>query len=437
MVDLKDHQESLERLVSWQNVTNLEFLRLGRTALYKLDSPIPILNSDKLIRSLKIKGIGAKISRDIPLLQPTSFSVQNPNPHFGITDGGEFVPIYSDPAPIGGITISRAKKEFEIAEHLFQYDCPSVIPLQVYQYNDLSFFSEKNQSSEPLGVVITGLLDEHDLRADSVFDYPNLSPDKQKVIHRWAEMLNVPRGENMRIALIAAISKLFGKTIRKFSESDLYRYSGAPDNYSYSEITGEVFLIDLDSVSILSDLSDNEKPLQVVRDAASGIAYLLAFLTNPKWVNDFSEKSVIQFNPFRELLIGYYSEVDQRYIHDLSEVIIKYYQDVRKQALTYFDSVSEITNVRTVDEFGEYLSNSYKRPWISRGDTFSYLIPLCWLLHQQSKLKYKWSSSISIENLFERIGKLSDPTVNSKEFISSKTASSVIAALRPFLSTSA
>lgn len=430
-VDLKADRKTLRSLVQWKN-KHPYFDRVGRSATYILKKPIYVSEPDYSIESVKIKGVGVRINSSI-ILQPTSISVENPNPHWGIGKNSEFIPIKSSSAPIGGITISRAVREFEIAKHLFNHSCPSVIPLQVYQYTDPGmYFMNSVNEPEPLGVVITGFSDRICLRADSIFNYHKLSVKEKEIIDSWADKLGINGQYNKQINLISAVSKLYGKTIRKFSESGLYRYSGAPDNYSYSLKTGKVFLIDLDSVGYISDL-DNEDviSLEIIRDAASGIAYLLAFLTDPKLIGYFPEQDVINLNPFRELLMGYFNEVDQNYIEEISLIIIDYYKKVRLKSKSMDrEKKFNIDIPNNVEQFKNYLSNSYMRPWISRGDTFSYLMPLCCLLYQKSDLRYFYKLSLKIEDVIERIDQL---TYSSKNFISVDTLKQLKTDIKHFI----
>jgi hypothetical protein len=402
--------EELQKIVDWEESPKFE--RMGRSAYLPLPEPIAIPNSRVSIRAIKIKGVGARTHTQ-QVLQPTNESICNNNPHLGFDEAGRFTPTKTAPAPLGGITLDRAQQEFDVSAYLFEHHVPSIVPLQVYEYTDrdMTFLSSDPPSMAQLGVVITGLPDRSYLRADSVFHYHHLSKLEQMELDDWMERLNISGAKNRPLALITTLSRLYGKTIRKFSESGLYRYSGAPDNYSYCTQTGEVFLIDLDSSLHLNQVSPQRQSLEIMRDAASGIAYLLAFLTDPRIIKDFPEQQVRDSNPFRALLQGYYHNVNSGEIDRLSEIIVEYYSSVYKKAehskdwqsqgLLEPDRLSATHREQPIQEFCSYLSRSYMRPWISRSDTFAWLMPICWWLHQASGVSS--TPVLDEETLFKNI----------------------------------
>ncbi len=383
--------EELKDIVEWRKQP--AFRRTGRSAFLPLEAPVEISNSKLKIRAIKIKGVGARTHTG-QIFQPTSTSVCNNNPHLGFDEFGNFTHIKTAPAPTGGITLNRAVQEFDVSEHLFKYKCPSILPIQVYKYTDPSmrFLSGETGEPDPLGVVITGLPDRSYLRVDSIFYYHYLDATERADLAQWMDLLKITNRSNPALALITALSKLYGKTIRKFSESGLYRYSGAPDNYSYCSDTGEVFLIDLDSSLKLDTLSPQQQTLEVMRDAASGIAYLLAFFTDPRLIQYFPLEAVVEANPFRELLLGYHAGLDPTYIDDISRVIVEYYEEVYRRSLSHQyplerPEIDSDQGEEAIQKFRSYLSKSYMRPWISRSNTFACLMPICWLLHQDSQIR--------------------------------------------------
>jgi hypothetical protein len=408
--DYRELRKKLKAVVEWQELP--EFKRTGRSAFLKLEKPIeiPSSNSSTLkIKAIKIKGVGARTHTG-QTLKPTNESVCNNNPHLGFDSEGNFRHLKTSPAPIGGIVLNRAAQEFNVAKHLFRFKCPCIVPLQVHKYTSpgMLFLSGETPVSAPLGVVITGLPDSSYLRVDSIFNYHCLDFNEKAELNDWMDRLGIVSPKNSALSLIAALGRLYGKTIRKFSESGLYRYSGAPDNYSYCTDTGEVFLIDLDSSLELKKISLQQQSLEIMRDAASGIAYLLAFFTDPRSIQYFPIEDVIDANPFRELLLGYYSNLDPTYVDNKSRIIVEYYQEVYKNSLFYQYPVDIINSdlkqgEEAVQEFRRYLSKSYMRPWISRSRTFAHLMPVCWLLHQESEIRPDLPV-LDKERLFENIG---------------------------------
>lgn len=393
--------QSLVQLVKWEKEPI--FPRIGRSAFVLLKQPINIPGVPVSIKSLKLKGIGAR-KHTGEIIRPTTLEIHNCNPHLGFNKNGDFIPIKSSPAPMGGITIDRAKQEFFVSKSLVENGCPSIIPIHVYQYMDSDMkFSSDQGDPKPLGAVVTGLFENNPLRADSVFDYETLDENTKKEIDAWIQHLNCCNNSHRSLSLIAKLSKLFGKTIRKFSEAGFFRYSGAPDNYSYCKDTGEVFLIDLDSSLRICDLSSTEKSLQVIRDTASGIAYLVAFLTDPKRLRLFPVKEVIEYNPFRELLCGYYEEIDKELVDSISTIIIGYYQKVHLKASTMSPTEACKSSNGNSNNFQEFLCQSFMRLWVDRKETYSYLIPIVWLLHKKSSLMNSFPHQLLIDQVFQNI----------------------------------
>ena len=411
----------IEKYIKWERKEyRLNFhKRIGRSALH------PSGLCDDSIKALKIKGAGA-LTHTGRLIHPTNIPLYNDNPHLGFTENGEFIPVRSDPSPIGAITIERAEQEFTVARVLLEHGCPSIVPLQIYKYTDANMrFIDRRGKSVPLGVVVSGVPNSSHLRGDSVFRYDELDESEKETLNSWITSIKnqhlegfVFSEDHPYLSLISALSRLYGRTIRKFSEAGLYRYSGAPDNYSYSVEEKEVFLIDLDSSMSLNALSPIRQSLEIMRDAASGIAYLLAFFSAPMTRHNFSSEDIVRENPFKQLLIGYYADVyneDPMYLEMLSQVIAQYYKKICDNApgeiRNYQSHDASVYSSEIIDEeeqeareFTDFLSRSYLRPWISRSETFSYLMPICWLLHGRSRAMMTLAPKIlRKQKLFENI----------------------------------
>ena len=413
--NLRNEILNVEKLIEWDGTPF--FSRIARSAINVFNQPITLSSTGRTIKAAKIKGVGAKTHTG-QIIQPTTTALHNNNPHLGFA-GDKFKEVYTKPAPIGGITLERAKREFEVAKALNEKGCPSIVPLRVYKYSDpkMVFSPDDGVNTYPLGVVVTGLPNDHDVRVDSVFNYDSASIQQKAIVDSWIGHFKLWGTHNPQLSLIAKLSKMYGTTIRKFSEAGFFRYSGAPDNYSYDTDNNEVFLIDLDSSLQLNTILPIRQSLEVMRDVASGIAYLVAFLTNPKYIQRFPIEDVCRENPFRELLSGYYHDVEPDYIERLSTLIIQYYEKVYLHSISEFlnnstfskKSPAHIQNVnsdrvsREVREFKQFLSQSYMRPWISRNEAFSHIMPLCLLLHKSSSLMDSFSEVISVDDMLSNI----------------------------------
>ncbi|MDJ0617068.1 MAG: hypothetical protein QNJ63_10030 [Calothrix sp. MO_192.B10] len=402
--------QALGNIISWE--VQPKFFRIGRSAFQLLKKPIVIPGSDLKISSIKLKGVGARThSGDI--IKPTTLAVHNNNPHLGFNKHGDFIPVKSTPAPIGAITLERAYREFNVSKALIKVGCPSIIPISVYKYLDSELkFSLSKTKSEVLGVVVTGIPQNTYLRADSVFKYKTLDKKEQKKLNEWMKHLGIVNSVNPALSLITELSRLYGRTIRKFSEAGFYRYSGAPDNYSYCVDTGEVFLIDLDSSRLLEECSSIEKPLQIMRDAASGIAYLITFLTDPNCLHNFPKEQVLNYNPFKSFIMGYYDDINSEYIDSLSPIIDDFY--VKVYELSHQNNSNYLVTNNDNKSFQQYLSNSFIRPWIDRKEIYSHLMPIFWLLHEKSNMMNYAPHQLSLDQIFQKISKYSSiKTVNS------------------------
>ncbi|EDX83618.1 hypothetical protein S7335_798 [Synechococcus sp. PCC 7335] len=424
--ELNAELSCLERKICWHPGTSLEFCGVvGRSALHKIEKRTNLTFSTGMrIKSLKIKGAGA-LTHTGETIRPSDVPLYNHNPHLGFSEDGKFIRKHTQPAPTGAITLERAVCEFETAKALLKHDCPSIIPIQVYQYTDAFFLKENCKTAMPIGVVVSGVPSTSHLRADAVLRYHSLNKEEQATINEWIISLKQHMSPDEfefddnypRLSLLSALSRLYGKTIRKFSKAGFYRYSGSLDNYSYCTDIGEVYLIDLDSAQKLSLLSPIRRGLEVMRDAASGLAYLVTFLTDPSISTHFPYKKVLTANPFKHFLVGYYSDVHKRnplIIDTLASIIMRYYKSLslRIASTSYRQTFSPVVHHyadneagEVVSNFREFVSTSFLRPWISRSETFSIIMPVCWLLYQESEELMASSSNmiLSEDEIFSRI----------------------------------
>ncbi len=423
----------IEQIVQWQRTP--DFKSVGRSAFLEAIHPTRYA-PNYYIRAYKIKGVGA-LTHEGKVIRPTRFPVRNSNPHLGFSPSGEFGPVESPSAPMGGILFERALQEYNTALSLLASGCPTIIPLLVYRYSSDSVVDgpRDRPGAAPLGVVVSGLPGASHIRADAIFKLPAHSHaiSEDLTLQAWMQSLGADRDPCPRLALLTRLAGLYGKTIRKFTEAGFYRYSGAADNYSYCPDQREVYLIDLDSSLKLELVAPRKRSLEVMRDAASGIAYLLVDLTNPKHHSNFPLAEVERLNPFAAMLIGYYHDVSTDYILQLSSIVMDFYKKiyVKNQGKTVKTESETIPPVvekmyedapDPVKNFGMHLSKSFVRSWISRNETFAYLMPLFWLLHQKSQIVHKYSALLSKEELLANVRQYSPDVSNAVE-----------AAFRPYI----
>lgn len=392
----------LDDLVSWKSIPT--FHQPGRTGWLSLEVPIfvskPSIFSE--INGVKLKGIGL-CNKNGNITQPTTQPYYRANPHLGFDPNGTFVLVPSAPAPLGGITFHRAQSEFEIARTLVEHQCPSVIPIRLYQYlNTDRVFQANGVEPSPLGVVITGLSQSTPFRADCAFQYGITDPQTQQFLDTLLDQMEIRRSTNPGLSLVSKLGHLYGRTLRKFNELGFYRYSGTLDNYAYCHLIQEVFLIDLDSSRRLDECSEIERPLQIMRDVASSLFNLAAGLMNPKWIQRFPATDIRKFAPFQSVLLGYYHEAPPRLIDSLSYIFQEYYLKMHQRV---FNNLSKILSGKTPSE----QTKIFQRYWMDRKETYSFLMAILWFLHKESNLIEFAPHELSIDDLYHRIAAFSSP----------------------------
>jgi hypothetical protein len=407
---------TLDGIVAWRE--RPQFVRAGRTAWYPLDQ-LGIETGEPVLRALKIKGAGYMSHRG-EVHPPSCQALVNPTSHLGFDQDGAFLPIQSVPAPLGALCVDRALQEFEVAQGLLLGGCPAIVPLRVYEYEtDVGVFRDPQTGGKSrLGVVVTGYLGSGRARVDDILRYPILYPKTLKEIDQWATSLDAGHPSDLanRVQLLGMLVGLFGRTLRNFSEVGYYRYSGALDNYAYSPNLGTVYLLDLDSSLKLSDASPIEAALQCMRDCASGLAYLVSSLTDPRHFSDFPTALVRDSGLFESYLKGYYYDVQDGTIESLMGPLYDYYSSV----LEVSHELSKVSNSKGLrgeqgveaaetlargddDAFRDVVMESFRRPWIKRSEVFCLGMTVCWALHSASLVSRLYPLDMTIGRLIENM----------------------------------
>jgi len=392
--------EIIAKFIAWE--VTPPFSKIGRTAHFCLKQPVTVNAALPLIRSLKIKGVGLR-NQAGEISFPTTRPYFRANPHLGILNEGVFSPVPSEPAPLGGISFSYAQREFINAEHLLLAACPCQIPIGLYRYNelDLEFEHNKHNEKEPLAVVVSGLPGHLDVRGDAALNYEAADIQTRKVLDEWAKQMEITLGVNPGLSILTELYSLLGGTLRKFSSSGLYRYSSTPDNISYAAEVGKVFLMDLDSSMSLETCSATAKPLQVMRDTASALFHLAAFLLHPKYINTFQLRHVETARPFHQFLSSYYYDVAD----DLVEKVADVYEDHYRQTYPNAMKRSDLTvhEKRQDETFQQFWVRSHTQDWIEREKTYILLMMLLWYLFDSSRLSDQYPHTLSFEQFCENM----------------------------------
>lgn len=262
------------------------------------------------IRALKFKGLGQAPRAGAPARLPSDevfdrWPGQPPDPHFGIGADTEFRLLLGDPAPIGGLRLVGAHREYACARDLVASAVPSVHPILVAQYDGQLF--DDGAGASPLGVAVTGSPVEHIHRASICIPAPGDTTIETHERSRVATALAVdvdPLESKSPLLLLAAVYRAFGASLAGFSAAGWYRYSGHPGNLVVDD-DGRVLLVDLDS----SRPADPNRPdlmqLEAARDGMSALYNLACTFFLPHTLDSILDDDLLENEPFSAFLDGW------------------------------------------------------------------------------------------------------------------------------------
>ncbi len=403
----------VDDIVKWK--TPPAFMKMGRTAWLPLREPVrvEINGTEHQVNSLKIKGVGLcdHLGR---LHLPTANAYYRIHPHLGFTKTGDLIHISSDPSPLGGIVFKKALNEFEIAHQLAVKSCPTEIPLYLYEYMEpeLSFKTEQEKGQSPLGVVISGLPDKSFVRFDTALCYSNTSKENQLLINQWSDCLGLS-GVKRQYSLLSEIAQRYGRTLRSFHKAGFYRYSGQPDNYSFSTQTRQVFLIDLDTSRRISECSEIETPLQFMRDIASGLYGITAYALRKVHISNYTPVDLSSYGILESLLKGYFDDCSYELLNWVSRKIDSHFLKIYKMAVEIHKSVSY--NNQSIDlpnDFQEYRHQTIKQYWINRDESLCFFLVVAWILYENSCLADVYPLPYPRQQLYENIAHYSSKEIS-------------------------
>ena len=227
------------------------------------------------VRALKFKGLGISpaIQGAAALPQEAPYDRwpgQDPDYHFGFDQNLRFARIIGQPAPLGGMTVPSALKEFAVASRLVSNGVPSVLPMCVAKYSNLSFMAQGVR--HPLGVSVTASPVPEVWRASALLD----NDSGRHALSTYARRMRMPLPDATQpqlahqLQVLGSVYQRFGATLRQFSAAGLGRYSGHPDNIVIDE-RGQAVLVDLDSCLFVDHLNSATRFLHAVRDGMSGL----------------------------------------------------------------------------------------------------------------------------------------------------------------------
>jgi hypothetical protein len=287
--------ELAQRICSWAQPPSAWLG--GRTGWHELE---PDLADSTGVRALKLKGLGQP-PWDGPARPPADLFYdrwpgQPPDLHFGIGADLEFRLLPGDPAPVGGLFLVGAEREFDCASKLRASNVPSVAPIAVFEYEGRSSALENER--RPLGISVTGSPVSTRGRCSAVLDLDTIESHDEVV--RLATRLDVNLtgySSQSRLLLLGEIYRRFGETLRAFSTTGWYRYSGHPGNIVIDE-GGSAVLVDLDSCRECAPDRPDIAALEAVRDGMSALYNLACSFFTASSLDQIDDESLVANEPF-------------------------------------------------------------------------------------------------------------------------------------------
>ena len=280
----------------------------GRAAWHPLDGALAVGAGGA---ALKLKGLGVAPSGGEAARLPDATAYdrwpgQEPDPHFGIGADQEFRLVEGDPAPLGGLTLVNALREFDCATALAAHRVPAVRAVTVYEYSGQAM--RHGTARLPLGVSITASALAGPARCSVAL--PGLGDDAagHDELRRLASVLDRGTIEVTsvadRLGILGAVYRGFGTTLRGFAAAEWFRYSGHPDNLAVDD-AGEVVLVDLDSCRAMDPGRMDLGALEAVRDGMSALYNLACSFFRPLVLAAVGDEELIAHEPFSLFLDGW------------------------------------------------------------------------------------------------------------------------------------
>ena len=400
----EDELEELIKVISWQ--IQPRFPCPGRTAWHTFKKPFHLKNdSEKTFYAAKLKGVGVWNPEKFPLysgvhdevysekpVPPTTneYKFTTSIPHFGFTDAGYFISVFSEPTPYGGMLHRRAVQEYENSHTLLAHGVPSIVSLLVARLPERYQFMD-----QAMGIAISLSEEIEPYRLHLVhFGENELNEQEQKYYAGLRQCLGIPNGvfdESTRLQTINALSRQIGKLLHDFSAAGLYRHSGGWEDLSFCIKTKQLIMVDLDSNRSLAELPACTKPLQILRDLSSSIHKLINMFYFPTLLNKYTFSNLIAYDPISEMLSAYFPEAQPA--------------TVKKVAMRFWDYFAPhyFLMQRYKDQFLGKWDNERRRSYKMDDDIFFSLSMLnLFPLYSGSDLNSLYPTEFTLADLEER-----------------------------------
>lgn len=335
-IDIADSEyQSLLRVITWDIEPHFPFP--GRTAWFRFGvKPFLQDGSGLYFHAAKIKGVGiwnppsyqeySGVHSDEfssnplpPLLKGYEYTSQSS--HIGFTSTGEYSLVFGDSSPYGGMKYSRALNEYNNAYILYAQHVPSVTPFLVVSWKSLFY------ENEQLGMVVSLSSEPSPCRLHSVLYGDGVSNCNEYVgsVYRSLEINDYLPLDTRRLTAVNILSRKIGGLMQEFSLAGLYRHSGGWDNFHYCTNTTNVFLTDLDSSKLVSELDIDLRSLYILRDFVSVLYKFFVRLVHPLALKLYSLSDLLRYDPIASMISGYFPLAANDRVFRVSKVLWDYF----------------------------------------------------------------------------------------------------------------
>jgi hypothetical protein len=337
--------------------------------------------------ALKLKGVGHRAD-DEHVRPPTAEPYYRPNPHLGVSEDGELTIVESEPSPLGGMLLSRARAEFEVAESLQRRGVAAIVPVKVYRYAGLKF--SVGDAALPMGAVLTLAPAVAGHRADVLLRLEaELSQEERVFVERLLLPAAGPTRSAGLLERFALLAGSYGAALRGFADAGFYRHSGSPDNWALDAGGERVYLTDLDSSRPLSECSRVRAPLEVMRDVAGGLFNIAAAILEPRAAPRLPADLVRRVDPFSAFLAGYFDEVPRTAVAAMGGRFLRYVLALLGEQRRRLRAAAA--------------GDAFRRVWMCRRQASSLALVVTFELFANSGLRETKGLPFSLPDLNERL----------------------------------
>lgn len=373
------------------------FGKPGRTALLPLKVSLQI--AGHTISALKIKGIGLYDHLGI-LSAPTPDYYFRLHKHVGFSEDGRLKLVESSADIFGGLTLTRAMREFRNCSKLASVGSNSALPFAVYLPDAPTFLQSE---IERPGIVITGIPSNNAYRLDLIFDRDIASNKaKQDTVSSWLKHPPKYLSEIRALDFLGLFNSI-GKELWNFHKAGLFRYSGHLENIGvHADGSERVFLTDFDS-SLHRDghtTPDNEA-LYLIRDVASILYGMIKLSTNRHNIDSARSRLDDFVTLASEVCVGYFC--DSGISKLFTRTFTPFYEQIASTALAaHGDNACEPPD-QNIYNYQDHHRKLRQETWLRRFDIYANLIYALSELYRHSFIQDMIPLAVSRDDLVNRL----------------------------------